>query len=394
MNRKLLVLMMVFILVISSTIPVFAKEILTLEEYLEYLEANKTDIDRSKDNLDSSIREMVSKFKDLKAIDWFAEVMTRLSVLGGINGYPDGTLRPNGTITKGEFTKMLLGTLKHEVEFAKSGHWAMPWVEKAYSLGYISPYDKEWVYSEKQLDEPITRELIADMIMRSTRETVVDPAMMGIPHVSTYHEQFQLNMSDYWAIYDPYKKSVLNAYGLGIINGYPDGTFRPKNNATRAEASAMIVRLIDKDARIKQEPKGKEVYSGDPEVQYINSLAKKYPDNSIIFQKWSFFYDGNKKPEGKQSKGLLVIKQPSYIHDEIEYDVILFDSHTVKDEEVMKEVLMYLFPTQYNTVFEKTIQRFNASSSAKDLVLKHDNRTVRYSRSDNAVDLIVYGIGK
>ena len=29
----------------------------------------------------------------------------------------------------------------------------------------------------------------------------------------------------------------------GILNGYPDGTFRPKNNITRAEIAALITRI-------------------------------------------------------------------------------------------------------------------------------------------------------
>ncbi|MCK9471271.1 MAG: S-layer homology domain-containing protein [Bacilli bacterium] len=381
MRKKLFSLLLVLLIVLSSTMTAFGSP---LEELGKGL------IDITKEFMQSLINEAVSKFKDLKATDWFAEVMTRLSVLGGINGYPDGTLRPNGTITKGEFTKMLLGTLKHEVESAKSGHWAMPWVEKAYSLGYISPYDKEWVYSEKQLDEPITRELIADMIMRSTRETVVDPAMMGIPHFSTYHEQFQLNMSDYWAIYDPYKKSVLNAYGLGIINGYPDGTFRPKNNATRAEASAMIVRLIDKDARIKQEPKGKEVYSGDPEVQYVNSLAKKYPDNSIIKDKWNWRYDSTKKPTtGVMNSGLTVRKVPPYTTKERDYTITLFNNHTEKDREVLKEVLKEFYPTGYEKAYKQIISRFNEPANSLDMVDRLDDRNILYGRYDNGVDITI-----
>ena len=32
----------------------------------------------------------------------------------------------------------------------------------------------------------------------------------------------------------------------GIINGYPDQTFKPKNNATRAEAVVMIKNFIEK----------------------------------------------------------------------------------------------------------------------------------------------------
>ena len=42
------------------------------------------------------------------------------------------------------------------------------------------------------------------------------------------------------------KDSVVKMADAGIINGYSDGTFRPQNNASRAEAAVMIYRLISR----------------------------------------------------------------------------------------------------------------------------------------------------
>ncbi|MDK2814543.1 MAG: arabinan endo,5-alpha-L-arabinosidase, partial [Thermoanaerobacter sp.] len=46
------------------------------------------------------------------------------------------------------------------------------------------------------------------------------------------------------------KNAVANAVKLGIVKGYKDNTFRPKENATRAEAAAMLYRVLEKTGNI------------------------------------------------------------------------------------------------------------------------------------------------
>ncbi len=46
-----------------------------------------------------------------------------------------------------------------------------------------------------------------------------------------------------------YNKDIMKTYKLGIITGYPDHTFKPQGVLTRAEASTVVVRLIDPDTR-------------------------------------------------------------------------------------------------------------------------------------------------
>ena len=41
-----------------------------------------------------------------------------------------------------------------------------------------------------------------------------------------------------------FKSSIIKAYSNGLINGYPDGTFKPDNQITRAEMSVILNRYI------------------------------------------------------------------------------------------------------------------------------------------------------
>ena len=45
-------------------------------------------------------------FKDVKPNDWFTSPISKLVKMGGIGGYPDGTFKPNNTITGAEFIKI------------------------------------------------------------------------------------------------------------------------------------------------------------------------------------------------------------------------------------------------------------------------------------------------
>ena len=50
-------------------------------------------------------------------------------------------------------------------------------------------------------------------------------------------------MSDYYLVTDHYKQNMLESYKWGIITGFTDKTFKPKNYSTRAEAAAVIAKI-------------------------------------------------------------------------------------------------------------------------------------------------------
>jgi hypothetical protein len=54
---------------------------------------------------------------------------------------------------------------------------------------------------------------------------------------------------DFHLVGDYYKQNVIDSYKFGIITGFSDKTFRPKNFSTRAEASAVLYKLLNKDLR-------------------------------------------------------------------------------------------------------------------------------------------------
>ena len=68
---------------------------------------------------------------------------------------------------------------------------------------------------------------------------------------------YKTALKDYDYIPDEYKDYVLQAYGKGVLSGYEDGSFHGDRKLTRAEASSVLVRLVDQSMR---ETKGKRTY--------------------------------------------------------------------------------------------------------------------------------------
>ncbi|MBV1758250.1 MAG: S-layer homology domain-containing protein [Dethiosulfatibacter sp.] len=151
---------------------------------------------------------------------------------GAINGYPDGTFRPNNTISKAEFCSVLSGALGlEEVIGAKTfddveGHWAKGRIEALVKKGVI---DKNLYGLSYNPEKPITREEIA---------------MMTVNMIGAETDDTILPFSDKEQIGLGYHSYVAKAYANNIIKGYSDGSFVPAGTATRAEAAVMTIRAL------------------------------------------------------------------------------------------------------------------------------------------------------
>ena len=76
-----------------------------------------------------------SSFKDM-AGHWSDKYVAYAVSLGIINGYPDGTFKPDNTVTYDEAAKMLVAALGYTEE-ALVGSWPVNWVTKAKTLGIL-----------------------------------------------------------------------------------------------------------------------------------------------------------------------------------------------------------------------------------------------------------------
>ena len=153
-----------------------------------------------------------------------------------IIGYKDGYVRPNRNISRAEVATIFFRLLTDE---AREKYWSSTnnysdvkdtdWCNNAIStlsnMGILKG-DKDGRFRP---NDPVTRAEFAAIAARFSDGAADDYA------------DFSDVPNDYWA-----SKEIAKAAKLGWIKGYTDGTFRPKNNITRAETMTLVNRVLER----------------------------------------------------------------------------------------------------------------------------------------------------
>ena len=200
--------------------------------------------------LASTTSALAATYSDVPENAWYTGYVNKISELKGFAGYEDNTFRPDNQITQEEFVKTVVALTVGEQPEATGENtepkrswkncwdsWAQPYLNKAMEMGLITEEDTDFRYNGL----PCTRGNMAKIATRAFEYLKEE----DIADTSTYATK----LKDYSDIPDKFKSYVLQAYGKGIISGYEDGTFRADGILTRAEASSVLVRLIDKAER-------------------------------------------------------------------------------------------------------------------------------------------------
>ena len=191
---------------------------------------------------------LAADYSDVNQSAWYASYVNKISELNAFSGYEDGTFRPDNQITQEEFIKTVVCLICGELNESnaptvkntwnsKWSSWAIPYLDKAFELGLITEQDTMF----KLVGIPCNRGEMAKVITRAVEYLKED----SVADTSTYITK----LKDYSRMKEEYKPYVLQAYAKGILSGYDDGTFRDDGLLTRAEASSVLVRLIDKAER-------------------------------------------------------------------------------------------------------------------------------------------------
>ena len=152
-----------------------------------------------------------------------------------IVGYEDGSVQPEGDITRAEvatiFFRLLTDESRNEFWSQTNNYTDVPadaWYNNAVSTltnaGIIDGYED----GTFKPDGNITRAEFATIAVRFFEATYDGGDLFS-------------DIAGHWA--QDYINEAANA---GIVDGYPDGTFRPQQYITRAEAMTMVNRTIDR----------------------------------------------------------------------------------------------------------------------------------------------------
>lgn len=173
----------------------------------------------------------VQVFDDVETDYWAYNDIMELYYAGIVNGDSPNTFLPENNITRAEFTKLVALLFEFEVDEnaetnfvdVPAGEWYTPYISAAFNEGIVTGYSD----TNFEPDKNVSRQEMCAIIGRklniiSDKETVFTDS----DEIEDYAK--------------PYVQSMTEE---GFIKGYDDNTFRPFENATRAESATVINRV-------------------------------------------------------------------------------------------------------------------------------------------------------
>ena len=174
------------------------------------------------------------KFTDIDN-SWAKAAIERAVSLKLVNGYSDGSFKPNQEINRAEFTAILVRAMKleaakGEVKFTDANKiqgWAKEYIQQAVEAGILTGYNDNTFRPSGD----ITRTEAAVMVVKA----------LGLELVS----EEELTFTDAAKIPAYARAYVATAVKHGLVTGYSNNTFGPTKVATRADAIALALRALD-----------------------------------------------------------------------------------------------------------------------------------------------------
>ncbi|MDF2614077.1 MAG: S-layer protein [Clostridia bacterium] len=179
------------------------------------------------------------QFNDVSPSHWASKMIEQAAGMGIAAGMPDGSFAPSDSLKAADtFTfldrllllnDMAMGTLPRstvEKYIADKEHWAFNHMA---SIG--SKLTEKTLRTVSELgDEPISRELLAQVLYEITKER-----LKPIREAQAFTD----------TINSPYKEAISYCVSLGLLNGTGERTMSPQKALSRAELMTVLIRLND-----------------------------------------------------------------------------------------------------------------------------------------------------
>lgn len=172
----------------------------------------------------------VPRLTDIET-SWARDLITAMAARRIVNGYPDGRFLPGKGVTRAEFVTLLANTLGWDpettaIQFKDNiPDWAAGAIAAAVNRGVVKGYDDGTFQPKK-------------MITRAEMAVIIDKALnlADSDQPSNYQDWKQIPA---WAV-----QSIRDTKVSGIMRG-SDNRFRPRDTANRAEATAVMAKVLE-----------------------------------------------------------------------------------------------------------------------------------------------------
>lgn len=207
---------------------------------------------------------------------WADEEITYAVNNGIVNGYPDGTFKPNNTVTRAEFVKMLVAAIIKNLdmdisEYDDGTHWVAKYYNFAVQNGVVVPQP------DIQIDGvPIGTLNTANSGYDIKRWEMAYMLYCVLVNIFAYDEPYY-DYADYDKTQQLYGGDIASLIGtcvsVGLLRGDQNGNINAANNTTRAEAVTVVNRVdrLIKDVMSQQDENVKtydDIPTGTPKVEF------------------------------------------------------------------------------------------------------------------------------
>jgi hypothetical protein len=172
---------------------------------------------------------LTQTFPDVPRDHWAWQFVEAIFSAGLTSGFPDGTYRPDNPVTRAEMAVFIKKGIHGSTYTPPTpdgshpfsdidGHWAEAWIEDLYDEGFTSGFP--------------------DGTYRPDMAVFLKKAIHGSAYTSPTPDGSHpfSDIAGHWA-----EAWIEDLYDEGITSGFPDGTYRPENTATRAEMAVFLV---------------------------------------------------------------------------------------------------------------------------------------------------------
>lgn len=288
---------------------------------------------------------IANTFSDIDS-SWAKPDIIQAVELGLVSGYPDGTFRPNNNIKRIEFiiivNKILANYITidyNEVDYSKIYMYRdinnVPWAVDAYKEFMIRANlagrlnNKEYGFYE------MSKIFGSQNLMPSkyiTREEAV--AIISLFINEDKKVDLENKFSDIGAATFP--ESIKLANKISLISGYPDGTFKPFKNISRAEATKILLTLNGMENNLKSMKLSKDKIKYDTYMEPLEvmKMILEYESKGEFYNAFMYY-----NPDDIEILGLSYldyIKNPfihAYITDDFDASLFEFQDEKISSNE-------------------------------------------------------------
>jgi S-layer homology domain len=186
-------------------------------------------------------------FTDVSGTYWAKPFIERLSKEGVINGYSDGTFKPEQTVTRAQFAVILRNAFSESpvrksraFKDVPAKHWAAAAIDKAYTTGFMSGYTDNTFKPDQKITKAQTLVFLSNGLQLAPSKSVSKA-------LSIYRDNTDIT--------EDAKIGIATATENKLVVNYPNASYlNPDDEVTRADVAAVIYQALVNQGKLTALP--------------------------------------------------------------------------------------------------------------------------------------------